>query len=286
VGTVVVGTGLIWWRGLYRRFTSIQIVVLSVSGASFVVLIGAVLFATPLEALVPMGTDKSAAIVQYLVGMLFVGGCLTGVLAAALGRNALFDTPTHRQFIFFAGWIVGVPGLLIVTGAGIGPPLAIGDGIQTGYLCIIPAMAGLSLLVVVIGRRLLGIGRFGEAQPDATALIAIFAVLLVVSLIAGSPLVHAYSGWQKAGEANKRTLTDLNQASDRVDSSVRASAYASSTRESDEPLLASSIKPLSDYSVESWLQLTHFANGSSQDGRETRRNMPAKKLCVGFVFDW
>jgi hypothetical protein len=114
VGAVVVGTGFIWWQGLYRRFTPIQLAVLSVSGVSFGVLVSVVMFATPLEALVPMGADKSTAVVQYLVGMLFVSGCLTGVLAAALGRNCLFGTPTHHQLTFFAGWVVGVPGLLIV----------------------------------------------------------------------------------------------------------------------------------------------------------------------------
>lgn len=284
MGAVIVGTGLVWRRGLYRAFTPIQLAVLSISGASFVVLIGTVLFATPLEALVPMGADKSGAVVQYLVSMLFVGGCLTGVLAAALGRNSLFDTPTHHQFTFFAGWVIGVPGLLIVTGAGIGPPLAIGDGIQTGYLCIIPAMASLSLVLATAGRQISDAARFERIQPNMNALIAIFTALLLISLIAASPLIHPYSGWKKAGEANERALTSLNQVSDRVDPSVWASAYASSTPESDEPLLASSTKPLSDYSVESWLQLRSLANRSDQDGRESWRNVPVRKSRANFVF--
>ena len=262
VGAVVVGTGLIWWRGLYRRFTPIQLAILSISGVSFGVLVGVVMFATPLEALVPMEADKSAAVVQYLVGTLFVGGCLTGVLAAAFGWNPPLDTMTHRQFMFFAGWIVGIPGLLIVTGAGIGTPLAIGDGIQTGYLSIVPAMAGLSLLIVAAGRRLFDAIRFEEIQPDANALVAIFTALLLISLIASSPLVYPYSGWKKAGEANERTLTNLDQASDRIDSSVLTSAYVSSRSESDEPLLVTSIKPLSDYSTEAWVKLTYPANRS------------------------
>jgi hypothetical protein len=153
-----------------------------------------------------------------------------------------------------------------VTGAGIGTPLAIGDGIQTGYLCIIPAMAGLSLVVVTSGRELFDAARFEEIQPDANALIAVSTALLLISLIAASPLVHPYSGWKEAGEANERALTGLNQTSDRVDSAVRASVYASSVHEGDEPLLASSIKPLSDYSVESWIQLRYLANRSDQDG--------------------
>jgi hypothetical protein len=284
VGAVVVGTGLIWWRRLHRRFTPIQLAVLSISGVSFGVLSGVVMFATPLEALVPMGADKSAAVVQYLVGTLFVGGCLTGVLAAALGWNPPLDTMTHRQFMFFAGWMIGIPGLLIVTGAGIGTPLAIGDGIQTGYLCIVPAMAGLSLLIVAAGRRLFDDIRFEETQSDANALVAIFAALLLISLIASSPLVHPYSGWKKAGEANERTLTNLDQASDRVDSSVPTSAYASSRNKSDEPLLATSIKPLSDYSTEAWIKLTYPANRSDWNSQENRRGVSVKKPRVAFVF--
>lgn len=275
VGAMVVGIGLAWWRGLYRRFTPIQLAALTVSGASFGVLVGVVMFATPLEAEVPMGADKSAAVVQYLAGALFIGGCLTGVLAAALGWNPPPDTMTHRQFMFFAGWVVGVPGLLIVTGAGIGTPLAIGDGIQTGYLCIIPAMASLSLLVVVAGRRLFDAARFEDIQPDAAALIAIFTALLLISLIAASPLVHPYSGWKKVGEVNERTLTGLDQPSDRADSSVQASTDASSTGASD-PLVSSSIKPLSDYSTESWIKITYIANRSGQDSREPGGAYPSR----------
>ena len=284
VGAVVTATGLVWWRGLHRRFTRVQLAVLSVSGASFGVLVLVVMFATSIEAQVPMGADKSAAVVQYLVGTLFVGGCLIGMLAAALGRDSPLDTRTHRQFIFFAGWVVGVPGLLVVTGAGIGTPLVIGDAIQTGYLCIIPAMAGLSLLVVVTGRRLFDATRSEEIQPDASALTALLVVLLVITLVTSSPLVHPYSGWKMAGDVNERTLTGLDQPSDRVDSSLQASPYASVADESDEPLVASSIKPLSDYSAKAWIKLTYLANRSDQDCGETLRKVPVEQLRADFVF--
>ena len=71
--------------------------------------------------------SASSAVARYLADALFVGGCLAGLVAAARTVDPPFDVRTRRLVGFFAGWTLAVPGLLVVTGAGLGAPLELGD---------------------------------------------------------------------------------------------------------------------------------------------------------------
>ena len=217
-------------------------------------------------ALMPGATGTSggaSAAVRYLVDSLFVGGCLAGLLAAARTIDPPFDAATRRLVGFLAAWVVAVPGLLVVAGAGIGSPLEVGDQIQTGYLCLVPAMAGLSLVTVVAGERVVAAARTGTLRPDANLVVVGLAVALTASLLVASPLVHPYPEWEQRGEQNYRTLAGLDDEPSGV--ALTAAASAGDPPESEAGPLAASTERLNRYTVEAWVRL----RASPRDGRLT-----------------
>ncbi|RJS97760.1 hypothetical protein [Halococcus sp. IIIV-5B] len=196
----------------------------------------------------------ASTVVRYLVDSLFVGGCLAGLLAAVRTADP-FDAATRRLVGFFVSWLVAVPGLLVVTGAGLGTPLELGDQIQTGYLCLVPAMAGLSLVAVAAGERVVAAGRSNALRPDANLVTVGFAVVLVASLVVTSPLVHPYPEWEEKGAMNQQELTELEDGSDALALTAAVSADGRSDPGDETGPMASSIGRLSDYSVAAWLRL-------------------------------
>jgi hypothetical protein len=156
--------------------------------------------------------DSMAAVVSYVVGLLFIGGCSAGIAVAARLRDWPFDDATKRQLLFFGSWLLGPLCLLLMSRTVIGKPLEIGIQMRNGYLSTIPAMAGLSLVLVTAVRNSAVTRVWEMFDVDANAVLVGFVVLLLLpSFVASSPLVHPTEQWEQSGQLNKQILTDVSE---------------------------------------------------------------------------
>lgn len=252
---VASSAAVIWHQQLCHRLRKVELLMLVTSGIAFGLVVGVSLFATPIQLLMPMGMTETNAIFRYLVGFLFISGCLAGIVSAGLVRAQQFNLPTRRMLVFFIVWLLSVPGLLLVTGAGIGSPLKIGDQIQTGYLCIIPAMAILSLILYSAVNQISQTHQSKGLRLDANAALIFFIVALLAPLLITSPLVYSYGEWEKAGEVNQQMLTELSSELNDIRTSTPIYILKPPTIKGVNSPLSSSVKPLKTYSVESWFRL-------------------------------
>lgn len=226
-----------------------------VSSVAFEGLLGVHLFAPRIGALLPLGPTESDMAIGYIIRSLFIVGCTTGLLATIFTYGRTFDSSTRDHFMFFASWVLVVPGLLLITGAGIGSPLQIGDQIQTGYLCLVPAMAGLSLLGLSAAEALVDTPYSDPFQFDANMALIILTIVLVLPLVATSPVVISYNEWENAGELNQQVLTELTDELEGTSPRVPVRLLDPPAIEGSEPPLATSVKQLQTYSFEAWFEL-------------------------------
>jgi hypothetical protein len=218
-------------------------------------LLGVHLFAPRIRTLLPLGPTESDVAIGYITRSLFIVGCVAGLLATILTHNQTFDSSTQDHFMFFTGWILIVPGLLLVTGAGIGGPLQIGDQIQTGYLCLVPAMAGLSLLGFTAADALVDAPYSDPFYFDANMALIVLTVVLVLPLVATSPVAVSYDEWENTGELNQQMLTELTDELEGTSPGVPVRLLDPPAIEGDDPPLATSVKQLQTYSFEAWFEL-------------------------------
>ena len=262
IGGVASSAAVIWHQRLHHRLRKVELLMLVTSGIAFGLVISISIFATPIQILMPIGMAKANAVFRYLVGFLSISGCLAGISTAALVRSQQFSLQTRRMLIFFFVWLLSVPGLLLVTGAGIGNPLKIGDQIQTGYLCIIPAMAIISLVLYSTFDKINQTCRSKGIRLDGNAALVFFIVALLAPLLLTSPLVYSYGDWEKAGQVNQQMLTELSNELNNVHTPTPIYVLKPPTSKGDNPPLSSSVKPLKTYSVESWLKLQRLSHYS------------------------
>jgi hypothetical protein len=234
---------------------TLGVLALAIFSIAFEGLLGMHLFAPRIETLLPLGPTESDVAIGYIICSLFIVGCVAGLSATILTHNRTFDSSIQDHFMFFAGWTLIVPGLLLVTGAGIGGPLQIGDQIQTGYLCLVPAMAGLSLLGFTAADALVDTSYSDPFYFDANMALIVLTIVLVLPLVATSPVVVSYDEWEDAGELNQQMLTELTDELEGTSPRVPVRLLDPPAVEGDEPPLATSVKQLQTYSFEAWFEL-------------------------------
>ena len=211
-------------------------------------------------------TADTGVLAGYVVGLLFVGGCIGIIVATTLVEHSPFDRTIWRQLAFFGCWAAVPFGLVATSGFVTSRPLAFGFGMRNGYFATIPAMAMLSLLALPTlreARERLRMLRTGKARwrsdlVDSNTVRAAAIVLLVVPLLATSPLVHTGSGWHAAGELNQQSLGGLANALEATpnEESVVIVDFPSDFDEQHRPYPhAHSVTPLRPYSLEAWLEL-------------------------------
>ena len=88
-------------------------------------------------------------------------------------------------------------------------------------------------------------------------------VLLVVPLVAVSPILHSSSGWEAAGDLNEKSLSGLQSGLENVPAG-KPIYIASSPNKFDEQQRSyphpHSVTPLRPYSIETWLKLQGKTN--------------------------
>lgn len=154
-----------------------------------------------------------SAVVSYTIGVLFIGGCAFGIVAAARARDQRFDASFRRHLLFFGAWLVLPLGLLLLSRTVVGKPLELGIQMRNGYLSVVPAMAGVSLVLYAAGRHVVRSWSARRFEPGANAVLAWFVLLLLLpSFLAASPLFHPLDEWESSGELNEQALTDVDDA--------------------------------------------------------------------------
>jgi hypothetical protein len=167
----------------------------------------------------------------YVVCAVWIGLLALGVVGTG-GLRPFLRSSVGRLAAFYSVWLL-LPLPLIVRVGEYSP--------WTGYIALVPITALCALVLTVAGRglyralaRLAGSvgsvgsdgnrrpGGFGTLRPALGAglgaggsLVALaLAAFLLVSLVAVSPLVQPYDGWEHAGEVTEEALTD---AEDRIE---------------------------------------------------------------------
>lgn len=221
----------------------------------------------------PLALPTTSEILKsYLIGLLFVGASIGGIVTTILMEDSPFDKTMQQQLLFFSSWIVLPLGLLNTSGFVISKPLEFGFGIRNGYFAAIPTMTLFSLLLLpplrktseVVRRILLQenhkISR-GVINSDIGRAAAI--VLLIVPLIAVSPIFHSSSEWQAAGELNEKSLFELQSGLENTpaERTVYIANFPNEFDEQQRPYPhAHSVTPLRPYSIEAWLKLQGKTN--------------------------
>lgn len=237
-----------------RGLDTTGLVALVVAGIAVEGMLGVHLLAPAMKTVLPFGPTESAIAIGYLVDSLFIVGCMAGLLAAIRGCR-IGDSSMRTHLVFFASWSVIVPGLLLATGAGIGDPLRIDDQIQTGYLCLVPAMAALCLLGLTAAEAVVAAIRSRTIRVDATVALLVLTVSLVLPLVVTSPLVVSNGDWNAAGQLNQQLLTELDDELDGTAADTPVRLLDQPTTGSVDPPHTTSVKRLQSYSFEAWFEL-------------------------------
>jgi hypothetical protein len=184
-----------------------------------------------------------------LLGMTFVGTCGLGLSWATLARTPSLAASDRRALLMFLAWLLGFLAVFLVSGV---------YALWNGYLASIPAMAILSLLFVLGGRTLRQ--RDAIVSLDANTALVGLVLLLVLPLMATSPLFHSYGGWEAAGEVNRLTLTAIDQELEDAPSDVTVAVgglpRGFTAQERAFPQ-AKSVVPLNTRMIETWLELQY-----------------------------
>lgn len=131
-----------------------------------------------------------------LVGLCLVAAVVAGAAWTLRRAEPALDASELRAVAFFAVWLALPVGLFFVSGD---------YAIRSGYLSLVPAMAVLALLLVRGARE----GVRGAGLRSGAAPVLAVGLLLVVPMVAATPLVHPYDGWESSGAVNRLTLTGL-----------------------------------------------------------------------------
>ena len=253
LGGAAIGLALVRYARR-RGLDTVGLVALVVASVAVEGMLGVHLLAPAMETVLPFDPTESAIAIGYLVDSLFIVGCMAGLLAAIRGCRTL-NSSMRTHLVFFASWSVIVPGLLLATGAGIGDPLRIDDQIQTGYLCLVPAMAALSLLGLTAAETVVAAIRSRTARIDATVALLVLTVSLVLPLVVTSPLIVSNGDWNAAGQLNQQLLTGLKDELDGTAANAPVRLLDQPTTGSVDPPHTTSVKRLQSYSFEAWFEL-------------------------------
>lgn len=191
-----------------------------------------------------------------LIGLTLIAAVMAGVLWSALGsRRALAD---HRgALVFFTVWLF-LPVFMFYRS---------GDyAIRSGYPSLVPAMALLAILIVAGFRRT-------DTGFAVDPVLASAVLLLVVPMVAATPLVHPYDGWAASGEVNRLTLTGVEAELEEApgDDPVRVVGVPNGIMEQRRsfPRVAS-IGYLGHASFQAWLDLRGYGDARRIWVAETR----------------
>lgn len=186
------------------------------------------------------------------IGVTFLGSCFAGILWAVLTRTSTLKDTERTALVFFIVWFLAPLALYLRNGL---------YTIRTGYLSIIPAVAILSLLLVSAGQKL----RRERSLDQNTAIVGI-TLLLIVPMVATSPLFHPYDEWKTAGEVNRLTFQGLDNELDGMsdDTTVKVNGLPTGITSSEQPFpRTKSIVYLSPKATQSWLRLQRSAPDST-----------------------
>ena len=137
-----------------------------------------------------------------VVGLLLIGAFLVAVAWALRARDIRLHPTDRVALLFLLVWLAGPLALFVITGD---------YALRSGYLSVVPATGALAVLlsVGIEGLR----GRFEEHSTAGPNLVLVgIVLLLVVPLVATSPLVHPSDGWETSGEINEGVLTGVEEA--------------------------------------------------------------------------
>ena len=139
-----------------------------------------------------------------VVGLLLVGAFLVAVAWALRAREGRLHPTDRVALLFLPIWLAGPLALFVITGD---------YALRSGYFSVVPATGALAV-VLSVGieglRERFGGRSLGTAGPSFV-LVGI-VLLLVVPLVATSPLVHPTDGWETSGEINEEVLTGVEEA--------------------------------------------------------------------------
>lgn len=183
-----------------------------------------------------------------LVGLSLVATVIAAGSFALLSSRSLLERDDRQALVFFTVWLLLPPGLFVTSGD---------FQIRSGYPSLVPAMAVLAVLLTggarAFARRA---GSGPRAWFDVDVVPAAVALLLVLPMVAATPLVHPYGGWESAGEINRMTLTGLDDelAETPEGMPVRLIGFPNGIEEQRESFpRVRSISFLKSGAVEAWL---------------------------------
>ena len=137
-----------------------------------------------------------------VVGLLLIGAFLVATAWALRVRDGRLHPSDRAALLFFPIWLAGPLALFAITGD---------YALRSGYLSVVPATG---TLAVVLSVGIEGLReRIGEHETSGPSLVLVgVALLLLVPLVATSPLVHPTDGWETSGEINEGVLTGVEAA--------------------------------------------------------------------------
>lgn len=222
---------------------------------------------------IPGGLSAVLAVSLVLAG---------GALRAAGGIESLLESRRGRTLTAFGLWALAPLPLLVLVGR---------YTVRSGYMSTVPVAAGLALVLVPAARRVRIRGtpsttgnRSGEDPATSRgrthrmghAAVVLVTTAVVLSLVAGSPLLHEYDGWERAGELSHGTLTAVASEVEDANTSpgervvvVDGIAHTRSTSHLTAPPRARSVTFVWANSIESWLRLRHSTDGDVRVGNLT-----------------
>ncbi|PSP76283.1 hypothetical protein BRC86_01355 [Halobacteriales archaeon QS_3_64_16] len=165
----------------------------------------------------------------YVVLAVWIGLFAVGIVGAG-GFRSFFCGKVGRLAIFYSVWLV-LPVPLIVRVGEYSP--------WTGYIALVPVAALTVLVLTIAGRGLyralaelartsgsdetrnqnVGMVRAGSSA-GGSLVVFVLAVLLVVSLVAVSPLAQPYDGWSHASDVTREALTEAEPQADDLPSNA------------------------------------------------------------------
>ena len=127
--------------------------------------------------------------------------------------------------------------------------------VRSGYVAVVPVAIVLAVVVVGAAREVRR-----RDDPRAVSIAAlVVGSMLVISLLAGSPLVHPYDGWERAGEVSKDSLTAVANGTDGLPPGASVEVYdvphPRSTDQMSSFPQARSVTFVWGNTIRSWLRL-------------------------------
>jgi len=245
-GYLVVRIRLLGGIGGYRQTPEITPEALGTVLADYVI---SLVYPVDILGVVP---DTDAALVSIVLlasAAVVVGGTAYAAFRAG-GLRRLLASRYGRLVGFAGAWLMThVPLFLMSPGR---------YSARHGYVSLVPFAALTAVALVVAGREL----RSSDSTIDVGAgSVAVVAGLLVVSLLAVSPLIHPYDGWKCAGRISESALEGAaDEASDLPSNAVIAILGLPTDVDRPPSTAEPKVKTVSyfrSYTVASWIRLQH-----------------------------